>query len=138
MLVRVQREPLDVAEVDAFLRNERAGGACIFSGTTRRWTEKRETERLEYEAYDQMARDVMQRLAHSAHERWDLVRVAVIHRTGLVPVMDVSVLVGVSAPHRDDAFAACRWLIDTLKRDVPIWKKEHYADGTREWAGSPD
>jgi molybdopterin synthase catalytic subunit len=68
-------------------------------------------------------------------ERWSLTRAALVHRTGPVPLTEASVIVGVSSPHRDDAFEACRWLIDTLKTEVPIWKKERYADGRSEWVG---
>ncbi len=133
--VGIQAERLDVGEVDAFLRDERAGAVCIFTGTTRRWTGDAETNRLEYEAYGTMAEAVMRELAERARERWQITRVALVHRIGTVPTAEASVVVGVSAPHRDHAFKSCRWLIDTLKTEVPVWKKELYADGRSEWVG---
>lgn len=116
---------LDVPAVHAFLEDERAGGTAVFVGSSRRWTKGRETDLLSYEAYRPMAAAELSRLAEEAVRRWDVVRVALLHRLGDVPPPEASVVVGVSAPHRADAFAACRWLIDTLKRDVPIWKTEH-------------
>ena len=135
LLVRLQSDPLQIEPIDAFLRDERSGAVCIFSGTTRRWTSGAETTRLDYEAYGPMARDVMHALAEQADARWTLSRIAMVHRTGEVPVRETSVIIGVSAPHRAHAFEACRWLIDTLKSEVPIWKKESYADGRSEWVG---
>lgn len=117
--------PLDLEAVHAFLRDERAGGTAVFVGTSRRWTDGRETDLLTYEAYAPMAEAELARLAAGAVERWDVVRVALLHRLGAVPPPEASVVVGVACPHRDDAFTACRWLIDTLKADVPIWKTEH-------------
>lgn len=109
------------------------GGTCVFLGTTRRWTGEEETPSLQYEAYREMAETELRRLAEQAREKWDLVRVVAIHRLGEVPAGEASVLCAASAPHRAPAFEACRWLIDTLKRDVPIWKQETRADGTTAW-----
>lgn len=135
LMVSIRSDQLDVGEVDAFLRDERSGAVCIFTGTTRRWTRGAETSKLEYEAYEPMATSVMRGLAEQARSNWDLTRVALIHRIGTVPASEASVIVGVSAPHRGHAFEACRWLIDTLKTEVPVWKKELYADGRSEWVG---
>lgn len=125
--------PLDTAAAADFLRDERAGGIDLFLGTTRRWTRGRETEELEYEAYESMAIEEMKRLAAQANERWPLSKVVVHHRFGMVAVTQSSVIVGASSPHRADAFEATRFLIDTLKQEVPIWKRERYADGETEW-----
>ena len=124
---------LDSSAAVEFLRDESAGGIDLFLGTTRRFTAGRETERLEYEAYGSMAVDEMKRLAEKAAVRWPLAKVVVHHRTGVVAVTESSVIVGVSSPHRKDAFDATRFLIDTLKTEVPIWKREHFADGESEW-----
>lgn len=126
-------EPLDTAAAADFLRDERAGGIDLFLGTTRRFTEGRETVQLDYEAYGSMAVDEMKRLARLAAERWPLAKVVVHHRIGVVAVSESSVIVGTSSPHRKDAFEATRFLIDTLKKDVPIWKQERFADGETEW-----
>lgn len=111
----------------------RVGGTCLFLGTTRRWTDSEETPSLHYEAYREMAEAELARLAQAAMDRWDLVRVVAIHRLGAVPSAEASVVCAASAAHRAPAFEACRWLIDTLKTDVPIWKQEARADGTVEW-----
>ena len=98
-------------------------------------TDGKETVQLAYEAHESMARKEMQRLAEEAGERYDLLRVAMIHRIGIVPVSEASVIIGVASAHRAPAFEASRWLIDELKVSVPIWKQEHYADGSTEWQG---
>lgn len=117
------------------VRDDRAGAVVVFLGTTRVRNEGRRVLRLEYEAFRTMAEGEMRRLAGEAGRRWLLRRVALVHRTGVVPVGEVSVGVAVSAGHRAEAFAACRWLIDRLKATVPIWKREHFPGG-RVWIGS--
>ena len=109
------------------------GGTCLFLGTTRRWTGDDETPTLHYEAYREMAEAELARLAEAAHEKWDLVRVVVLHRLGAVPSGEASVLCAASSAHRAPAFEAARWLIDTLKEDVPIWKQEARPDGSTAW-----
>lgn len=131
--VYIGDEPLDVAAASDFLRVEEAGGVDLFLGTTRRWTGDRETVLLEYECYQSMAASEMERLLDEAEKKWPMSRACLLHRTGMVPLREVSVVVGVSTPHRDEAFKACRFLIDELKRRVPIWKKEQFADGSTEW-----
>ncbi len=131
--IRIQESPLDVEEVSDYLRVEEAGGVDVFFGTTRRWTDGRETVLLEYECYESMAVSEMARLLREADDRWRLSRACLLHRTGEVPLREISVIVGVSTPHRDAAFAACRYLIDALKKRVPIWKRERFADGSTEW-----
>lgn len=132
--------PLPLEAIREFLRTEEAGGIDIFLGATRRWTEtgpdgvRRETTRLEYECYKPMAIREMRRIAGEAFRRWPLCRACLLHRVGEVPAGETSVIVGVAAPHRAEAFAACRYLIDALKGRAPIWKKERFADGSAEWA----
>ncbi len=137
--VDIQETPLRLEAVEAFLRVEEAGGIDIFLGTTRRWTEaapnapRRETIRLEYECYKPMTLKEMRQIAEEAFSRWPLCRACLLHRTGAVPPREASVIVGVASPHRAEAFAACRYLIDALKSRAPIWKKERFADGSAEW-----
>ena len=135
VLIKLQQSPLEAGAAFSFLQDEHAGAIAIFVGTTRQWTDEIETTRLEYEAYEPMAVKEMKRLAAEAKERWPVLRLVLIHRLGGVPIKEASVLVGVAAPHRKTAFEACRFLIDTLKERVPIWKNEHYADGATEWIG---
>ena len=113
----------------------RAGGIDVFLGTTRAETadDGRELVALDYEAYEQMAAEQLRDLARRVREQWPVVKLVLLHRTGRVAVGEPSVLIAVSTPHRGDAFAACRWLIDTLKKDVAIWKKEVWADGSGTW-----
>jgi len=131
--IHLQQGALDVAAAFAFLQTPKAGGVALFVGTTRQWTGDRETVRLEYDCYDAMALRELDMLAEEAGRRWPVERLSVLHRLGVVPPAEASVIVGVATPHRADAFEACRFLIDTLKRQVPIWKREVYADGRTEW-----
>src|SRR5262249_60362306 len=102
-----------------------AGASVLFLGTTRNENAGRRVTQLEYEAFTSMAVREMRQLARQAQRRWPLRRVAMVHRTGVVPIGDTSVGIAVSAAHRAEAFEACHWLIDRLKEIVPIWKKEH-------------
>lgn len=131
--VHLQEDMLDINQVARFLYHPKAGGVDIFAGTTRQWTDKKETVELSYECYEALARKEMDTLIHQALAKWPVVKACMIHRLGVVPVAEASVIIGVATPHRTDAFEACRYLIDRLKVQVPIWKKEYYADGTTEW-----
>jgi len=122
---------------DALLRDvgdPAAGGTTLFVGTTRNENQGRVVERLEYEVYEAMAVEEMRRIGDEIARRWLVVAVSMVHRVGVVPVGQASVAVAVSAAHRDEAFAACRFGIDTLKATVPIWKKEYYQGG-EHWVG---
>ena len=131
--VALTHEVIPYDAVLDFLHDPRAGAVDVFFGTTRRWTADRETVELSYECYAPMALSEMNTLLREARAQWDVVRACIIHRLGVVPPAEASVVIGVSTPHRKDAFEACRFLIDRLKVQVPIWKKEHYADGTTDW-----
>jgi molybdopterin synthase catalytic subunit len=137
--IQLRAEPLEVAAAIDFVTAPAAGGIDVFLGTTREETETiaphRRLVALDYEAYVEMAVGQMRDLARRARERWPVVRLAVLHRVGRVAVGEPSVLIAVSAPHRAEAFDACRWLIDTLKVEVPIWKKEVWDDGSTTWVG---
>jgi molybdopterin synthase catalytic subunit len=110
-----------------------AGAVVLFLGTTREHTGGRRTESLDYECYADMARDKLAELEAEARRRWQLLGCAVVHRVGHLPIGEASVAVAVSTAHRQAAFAAGQWLIDTLKQVVPIWKKENWADGQSQW-----
>jgi molybdopterin synthase catalytic subunit/molybdopterin converting factor small subunit len=131
---RVTEEPLSLEAVVAEVADERAGGIATFTGTVRRQSRGREVTHLEYEAYAEMAEGVMAKLAADLLERYDLCAVAIHHRVGRLEIGEASVVIAVSAPHRQAALEACREAIDTLKETVPLWKKEVY-EGGEEWIG---
>ena len=131
---RVTDQPLSLEAVVAEVADEQAGGIATFTGTVRRQSRGREVTYLEYEAYAEMAEDVMAQLAAGLLERHELCAVAIHHRVGRVEIGDPSVVIAVSAPHRQAALAACKEAIDTLKETVPLWKKEVY-EGGEEWIG---
>jgi molybdopterin synthase catalytic subunit/molybdopterin converting factor small subunit len=131
---RVTEEPLSLDAAVAEVADERAGGIATFTGTVRRQSRGREVLYLEYEAYAEMAEDVIAQLAAELDETHDLCGISIHHRVGRVEIGEPSVVIAVSAPHREDALAACREAIDRLKETVPLWKKEVYSDG-EEWLG---
>jgi molybdopterin synthase catalytic subunit len=131
---RLVEGPIDLAEVIAEVADKRAGAIATFQGTVRARSRDRDVIALEYEAYSEMAEKVIAEIAAEAKERYDLCEVAVTHRLGRVEIGEVSVAIAVSAPHRADALAACRDVIDALKGRVPLWKKELY-EGGEEWIG---
>lgn len=117
----------DAAE--AFVTNEECGGIVTFVGTTRKFTKGKEVIRLEFEAYEPMAIKEMTKIANQILEKFPAKKVAIHHRTGVVNLKDIAVVIAVSCPHRAAAFEACQYAIDTLKQTVPIWKKEIFEDG---------
>jgi molybdopterin synthase catalytic subunit/molybdopterin converting factor small subunit len=131
---RVTEDRLSLEAVVAEVADERAGGIATFSGTVRRQSRGREVTHLEYEAYAEMAEEVMAQLAAQLQERHELSAVAIHHRIGKLEIGEASVVIAVSAPHRQAALEACREAIDTLKETVPLWKKEVY-EGGEEWIG---
>ncbi len=136
-LVRLQREPICADDLLAQLKNGEDGAVVIFDGIVRNHTRGRRTLYLDYEAYEAMALDQMQTLARDAKRRFDVREIGLIHRLGRLQVGETSVWIAVASAHRAAAFEACRWIIDTLKKTVPIWKKEHFEDGA-VWAdGEP-
>jgi molybdopterin synthase catalytic subunit/molybdopterin converting factor small subunit len=131
---RLTEDPIDLAAVVAEVEDERAGATATFVGTVRAQSRGRQVVRLEYEAYEGMAENVMADLAEQLNERYDLCAIAITHRVGVCEIGEASVAIAVSAPHRQDALAACKDAIGTLKETVPLWKKEVY-EGGEEWIG---
>jgi molybdopterin synthase catalytic subunit len=133
--VELTGEHLSVAAATEFVTTSSAGGIAVFLGTTRSEDSTAGTPlaALDYEAYREMAIGQMKKLAVDARGRWPIRKLALLHRTGRVALGEASVIIAVSTPHRGDAFEACRWLIDTLKASVTIWKKEVWADGSTSW-----
>ena len=132
-MVEITEAPIEFAAVAERVRSDLAGAVCVFLGTVREMTGERRTASLEYEAYPVMAARKMEELEAEARRRWPVIEVVLVHRVGHLDLGEISVAVAVSTAHRGHAFEACRWLIDTLKEVVPIWKKELWADGTEEW-----
>ncbi len=125
--------PIDPTPLLAAAAHPACGAVNLFLGTTRDHHQGRRVVRLEYEAYERMALDTLTALERTACERFGLAHCAIVHRLGEVPVTEASVAVVVSAAHRSAAFDAARWIMDELKRSVPIWKKEFFAEGGAEW-----
>jgi molybdopterin synthase catalytic subunit len=132
-MVELTETIIEHSAVTDRVRSHGAGAVCTFLGTVREMTAGRQTLSLEYEAYPEMALKKMQELEAEARSRWPIIDVAIVHRLGHLDLGEISVAVAVSCPHRNQAFEACRWLIDTLKEIVPIWKREFWADGREEW-----
>ena len=130
----LSEEPLSLDRVVNEVRDEQAGAIATFTGTTRISSRDRTVTHLEYEAYEGMAERVMAEIAKGLQSRFELSAVAIHHRLGRVGIGETSVVIAVSAPHRQDALAACKDAIDELKEHVPLWKKEVYSDG-EEWIG---
>ena len=136
-LVAIRQTPLSVDEAIAAVRHGSAGGIAVFLGIVRDENEGRAVTLLEYEAYESMAVKEMDRIASEIAAEMPGVRLAAVHRTGRLEVGDTAVICAASAPHRGEAFAACRAFIDRIKERVPIWKREHGPDGPY-WVGWED
>jgi molybdopterin synthase catalytic subunit len=134
-MFEIVSEVIDVARVSAAAADPAAGAIVTFVGTTRDHNDGRRVIRLEYEAYPEMALEQMRRIGATMRERWALACVAMVHRVGVVPIGEASVVIAVSSAHRVAAFEACHFAIDRLKEVVPIWKKEHF-EGGELWIGS--
>ena len=132
-MIALTQQPIDFASLTESVRSHQAGAVVLFLGTVREFTGEARTAWLEYEAFPDMAMAALNRLEAEVRERFCVIEVAMSHRYGQLALGDIAVAVAVSAPHRAQAFEAGRWLIDTLKESVPIWKNEHYADGSTEW-----
>ncbi len=130
---RLTADPIDLDAVIAEVGDEGAGAIATFLGTTRVHSRGRTVVHLEYEAYEGMAEKVMSEIAETLTARYDLCKVAITHRIGRVGIGETSVAIAVSAPHREHALAACKEAIDTLKVDVPLWKREVYDTGEVWW-----
>ncbi len=133
-MIRLTSEPILLDDLVRAAGDPASGALVLFVGTTRDHNQGRQVERLEYEAYPGMAEREMEKIGEEARRRWPLQKVAIVHRTGVVPVGEASVAIAVSSAHRADAFEAARFAIDRLKEVVPIWKKEFF-EGGEVWIG---
>lgn len=132
---RVQEAPIDTRDVESMVMDAGAGAIVTFSGSVRDHGRGMSVSMLEYEAYAPAAERMMAQVGEEIRERWPVIRIAMAHRTGALPVGEVSVVIAISSAHRDAAYEASRYAIERLKEIVPIWKKEHYEDGAA-WLGS--
>ncbi len=126
-------QPIDVGAVARRVVLPECGATVTLDGYAREWTKGKHTLYLVYEAYDSMALTEMERLGAEAHERFEIAHIGIVHRTGRLEIGETSVVIAVSAPHRQAAFQACEWAIRELKRTVPIWKKEVFENEEEEW-----
>ncbi len=135
-MIELRRESLSVDECLRAVRAPQSGGIALFVGCVREESEGRLIEHLEYEAYELMAIDKLTQVAQEARERWPVQSIAIQHRLGRLSIGDDAVVIAVSCPHRAEAFAACKYVIDRIKEIVPIWKKEFDGSGA-VWVGGP-
>ncbi len=132
-MMQMTSKIIDPAALRTLLVDEAAGAYAAFEGWIRNNNEGRNVLRLEYESFEPLAETEGRRVLEEACAKYPIIRAACVHRTGLLEIGECAVWVGVCAPHRDEAFAACRFIIDQVKVRLPIWKKEHYADGDSGW-----
>ena len=132
-MIELTHKPIDTSGVLASVSSTDAGAVVLFLGTTREFTHGRQTASLDYECYPAMAERKLAELEAEARLRWPLTDCSIVHRLGRLELSEASIAIAVSSPHRQAAFEAGKWLIDTIKEVVPIWKRENWADGTSEW-----
>jgi molybdopterin synthase catalytic subunit len=127
--IEISAQPLNIQSCIDWVMSPQSGGIDVFIGTVRDATKGKPVVQLEFEAYEPMALKEMQKIAEQAFEKWPVQKLLIHHRTGILEVGEIPVIIAVSCAHRDAAFEACRYVIDTLKQTVPIWKKEIFEDG---------
>lgn len=134
-MIEIIKIPIDIPSVLESVRDTSAGAIDIFIGTTRDQAGGKKVLTLEYEAYEPMAIRLMQNIAREAQSHWHVKKISIVHRVGRVDVGEASIVIAVSAEHRSESFDVCRFIIDTVKKTVPIWKKEYFIGGEL-WVGS--
>jgi len=134
-MMHLTRDPLDVGDLLATVQSPERGGTCVFLGTVRN---DAGVTSIDYSAYESMAVEEIERILSEARERWPRSRVMLQHRLGVIPVGEASIAIAAAAPHRDEAFAACRYAIEEVKKRLPVWKKELRGDGSEQWVEAHD
>ncbi len=127
--IKISPTTLNITDCIDWVMSPQAGGIDVFIGTVRDATKGKQVLRLEFESYEAMAIKEMEKIAQQAFNKWPVQKISIHHRTGVLQIGEVPVIIAVAAAHRDAAFDACRYIIDTLKQTVPIWKKEFFEDG---------
>ncbi|PJJ84984.1 molybdenum cofactor biosynthesis protein MoaE [Mucilaginibacter auburnensis] len=135
--IKISSHALDIQHCTNWVMSPDCGGIDVFIGTVRNATKGKTVVRLEFEAYEVMALTEMEKIAEQAFDKWPVQKILIHHRTGVLQVGEVPVIIAVAAAHRGAAFDACRYIIDTLKETVPIWKKEFFEDGAVWVAAHP-
>lgn len=128
-MIEITKTKIDVAKLIAFVSDEGAGATDVFIGTTRNKTSDKAVVKLDFEAYEPMAIKELQKIVDRAKAQWPILKYAIAHRVGVVEIGEKAVVIAVSTPHRQAAFESCKFIIDELKKSVPIWKKEIFEDG---------
>jgi len=128
-MIRLTNKKIDVTEVIRLVESPDGGAINVFIGTVRNRTKKRKVVRLEFEAYEAMALRELKKISDEAHQNWPILNLAIFHAVGTMEIGEVPVVIAVSTAHREASFEACRFIIDQLKKTVPIWKKEFFEDG---------
>ena len=135
MMMQLTHHRLEVADLLAEVQSPERGGTCVFLGTVRN---DAGVTSIDYSAYESMAVEEIERILSEARERWPRSRVMLQHRLGVIPVGEASIAIAAAAPHRDEAFAACRYAIEEVKKRLPVWKKELRGDGSEQWVEAHD
>ena len=130
----IVRDEIDLEGLRRRTQDPQAGAALIFYGDVRNHSQEQDVSFLEYEAHERMALKQITKIIAQAQQKWELHKVEVIHRLGKLAVTDCSIAIAVSTSHRNDAYEASRYIIDTIKHSVPIWKKEHFVNGVSNWS----
>ncbi len=131
-MIEITHEKIDLDSILAKTDNPAAGGVALFIGRLRNHANGKKVEKMEYHGYEKMMQSELEKIAAEARAEWPVRELAIVHRLGMQYVGDTSVVIAVSCDHRAEAFEACRFIIDTLKKKVPVWKKEYRSDGA-EW-----
>ena len=135
-LCRIVREPIDATKVIAAVQTPADGAVCVFYGVVREDSRSKKVRFLEYDAYPEMAEKKMRAILDEVSRRWPEQRAAIVHRIGRLEIGEASVVIAVASPHRGESFEACRYVLDRVKQEVPIWKKEVFTDGEAWVEGS--
>jgi len=138
MSISITREPIDTSSLLASVQKASDGAVLLFLGVVRDHNQGRTVSALEYQAYDSMAAAELERIVTEAGEKWAVGGIAAVHRIGVLEIGEASVAIAVASPHRDEAYAASRYVIEELKRRLPVWKREGYLDGERAWVPGHD
>lgn len=133
LIAELTNTVIDTQSLIESVQDVRCGAVCLFLGTVREFTDTKQTVDLVYEAYPEMALSQLRQILIEAAARWPIPRLGIVHRLGRLNLGEVSIAVAVATPHRAASFEACQWIMDTVKKRVPIWKQEHWADGTTQW-----